>query len=105
MIKLITDKQEASYESTGSSFKGYIYTTYDKLVKAIGEPTFDEPSGDEKTQVEWVIDFKGDFFTIYDWKTYDRDYTLNDLDRFNIGGKSQAFDFIEHLEKLIKSNQ
>ena len=105
MIKHITDKQEAIDESNGSSLKGYIYATYNKLVNVLGEPTFDEPSDDEKTQVEWVVNFKGDFFTIYDWKTYDRDYTLNDLDRFNVGGKSCAFDFIEHLEKLIKSNQ
>jgi hypothetical protein len=60
---------------------------YSDLVDILGEPTFDEPSGDDKVQKEWVIEFKGDIFTIYDWKTFNEEYTTNELDRWSIGGK------------------
>lgn len=85
----------------GTSLAGYVSATYDKLVGVLGKPTFDEPSGDGKVQVEWVVEFKGDVFTIYDWKTYDRDYTLNSLDRFNVGSKVSAVMFINYLESKL----
>jgi len=50
--------------------------------------------------VEWVVAYGDDIFTIYDWKTYDKDYTINALGRFNVGGKSYAGDFISYLESL-----
>lgn len=39
-------------DTIGSSLKGYINATYDQLVGVLGEPTINEPSGDEKTQLE-----------------------------------------------------
>ena len=51
-----------------------------------------------KQQVEWVVKLQNDYFTIYDWKTYDREYTLNELTIFHVGGKIDAFDFIVRLE-------
>lgn len=89
--------------TTSSSLKGYIDATYDQLVGVLGEPTVNEPSGDEKTQLEWVVEFRGDIFTIYDWKTYNRAYTINELDRFNIGGTSYVGDFIDYLEQTINN--
>lgn len=84
--------------------KGYINATYNynQLIETLGEPTHDEPSGDEKTQMEWVVEFEGNIFTIYDWKTYSRNYTENELTRFNVGGKTYAGDFIDYIESLIK---
>ena len=103
MVNVITDQYEALETSWGTSLKGYLYATYSQLVEALGEPTFPEQSGDGKVQVEWVVDFKGETFTIYDWKTYSRDYTLFELDKFNVGGKSYAGDFIDYVEQLIKN--
>lgn len=94
--------QEAELTIHGSSLRGYIDATYSQLLEVLGEPTYDEPSGDEKTQMEWVVEFEGDIFTIYDWKTYSRNYTENELTRFNVGGKNSAIDFINHVESLIK---
>lgn len=92
-------------EIAGSSFKGFLYTTYDRLIDVLGKPTYDEPSGDNKTQVEWVVEYKGKYgsgvFTIYDWKTYDREYTETQLDVFNVGGVESAWDFINYLETLL----
>ena len=42
----------------GTSLKGYIEGwSYDDMVHVLGKPTFNEPSGDDKTQVEWVCKF------------------------------------------------
>ena len=86
-----------------TSLKGYITATYSQLVEELGEPTFNTPSGDGKTQVEWVVEFENKCYTIYDWKVYDREFTLNKLDTFNIGGKSDASKFIKALEEKIKT--
>ncbi len=86
----------------GTSYSGVINATYRQLVDALGMPTFNEPSGDNKVQVEWVVDYKGDIFTIYDWKTYDLLYTLEELSVFHIGSKQKpARDFILALDKKL----
>jgi len=89
-------------DESGTSLQGYINATYSQLIEALGEPTYDEPSGDDKVQVEWVVEFNDNFFTIYDWKTGSREYTENELAMFNVGGTIPAYDFINELEKLIK---
>ncbi len=96
----VYDEMDAP-NTSGSSLKGYVNATYSQLVDLLGQPTFDEPSGDDKTQVEWVVGFGDDVFTIYDWKTYDRNYTENELVQFHVGGKTSAYDFIDYLESNI----
>jgi hypothetical protein len=86
----------------GSSLKGTTQATYDQLVDALGKPTIDVESGDCKTQVEWVCEFEGEIFTIYDWKTYDRNYTEHVLDEFHVGGKTYAGEFISKLEEILQ---
>jgi hypothetical protein len=95
-------KIDEDFDATGTSLSGYIQANYKQLVEVLGEPTFNEASGDDKVQVEWVCEFDEDIFTIYDWKTYDREYTINELNKFNIGSKVIADDFIEMLEAKIK---
>ena len=98
----VLKEDEVNGKTNGSSFKGYIKATYNDLVRALGEPTYSEPSGDDKVQKEWVVEFKGNVFTIYDWKTFDVDETMNNLDVFNVGGSTSAEKFISSLEKKIK---
>ena len=86
---------------TGTSLQGYINATYSQLLEVLGKPTYDEPSGDDKVQLEWVIEFKGNIFTIYDWKTGSREYTENELTEFNVGGTTSADDFIQEVESQI----
>ena len=103
MEKLIVfDKMDAP--SIGGTFKvGSINNvSYDQLWNYLGDPTFDEPSGDGKTQVEWVVEFNDDIFTIYDWKTYDRNYTENSLTTWSIGGQSSGLDLADYIESQIK---
>ena len=87
--------------TSGTSLVGYLNTTYNKLVSVLGEPTYNEPSGDNKVQVEWVVEFEGKLFTIYDWKTYNREYTENVLDRFHIGSKTNLNDLEIYLQNLL----
>lgn len=76
---------------------------YDDLVRYIGEPSIIHESGDGKTQVEWVFKYKDSAFSIYDWKTYDRDYTLQELTRWHIGGTpTYRQEFIDELQSIIK---
>ena len=94
--------QDAEGVTNGSSHKGYINATYSQLIETLGEPTYDEPSGDDKVQVEWVVEFNDEIFTIYDWKTFSRNYTQNELTRFNVGGTTYAGDFTDKIESLLK---
>ena len=105
-MKIKVFKQGTAPSTTGTSLSGYLdNVTYQDLINALGEPTFDEPSGDDKTQMTWVIEFKYNLYTLYDWKTYDREYTETGLTRWNIGSKVNAFDFIEEMETIINEER
>ena len=101
-MKVIRDLDVVCNATTGTSLSGYINVTYPQLIEILGEPTHNTPSGDRKVQKEWVVEFKGNVFAIYDWKTFDEDYTMNKLNKFNVGSKGSATDFIEILENKIK---
>ena len=103
MEKLIIYK-DGEAPNTGGTFKvGTIDgVSYNQLWNYLGEPTFNEPSGDNKTQVEWVVDYNGEIYTIYDWKTYDRHYTENSLTTWSIGGKNSGFELSCYIESQIK---
>lgn len=97
------NQEEALDVIGGSSLKGHLYNVkYSQLIRTLGQPTFEEESGDGKVQFEWVFNFNGEVFTIYDWKTYDIEYSINELTTWNVGGKTYAGEFIDHIEGLIK---
>ena len=102
-------KQVFDYKyASGSSLQTYIKgVTYRDLVEALGEPSFNEPSGDEKVQKEWIYEHNNRYFTIYDWKTFDVDYTENELTVWHVGGKSYlgALGFVEQVMKKINKTK
>jgi hypothetical protein len=100
-MRTLRSKEFASNQVCGTSLKGYTKATYKRLVEVLGPPTFNEASADDKTQVEWVVKFRNNYFTIYDWKTFDREYTINELTMFHVGGKIDAFNFIVALENKL----
>jgi hypothetical protein len=61
-------------ENCGTSLAGYLSASYKDLVKLLGRPNCE---GDGyKVSTEWVLTFRGETFTLYDYKetrTYDRD--------------------------------
>lgn len=86
----------------GTSHKGYVCTTYDRLVKFLGEPK--GGSADGKTTCEWHIEFEdGKVATIYDWKV---NSTPKDLYNWHVGAKTHgALDRLEEvlLERVVSS--
>ena len=76
MLDFVTD-----VNINGTNLQGYVKTTYDKIVKAFGEPTYTDASPYEKVNAQWSIEFKIPFTddtgiedfnsviaTIYNWK-------------------------------------
>lgn len=104
MFTKLNDDQDVFKYTNGTSFKDSLKNvTFHKLVEVLGSPTFEEPSGDDKIQKEWVfVDQKGNGFTLYDWKTYDEDYTVNKLTEWNIGSRVNADHFLMWLEQRLK---
>lgn len=95
----------------GTSGQGQVLTTRGALVKAFGEPHYEEISGD-KTTIEWDLEFEdGTIATIYDYKREGGGYYAGDnggelLDDFEeyefyIGGHDKrAVDLVK--EKLAE---
>jgi len=103
MIRVIRNKKDALDKANGTSLIGYVDLDFMELSSILGEPTFEEPSGDNKIQVEWVCEYKGNIFTIYDWKTYDREFTLTQLNQFHIGGNDQSLQKVEEFAEFLES--
>jgi hypothetical protein len=85
---------------TGTSLQGYIEATYDDLVKAFGEPTFDSTRGDEgdKVHTQWALEFEDEednlvVATIYDWKEDSAYNSRGGKYKWHIGGNS--YDAVE----------
>ena len=88
-----------------ASLQGYVKATYDEIVEALGEPTYDTPSGDGKVETEWRWeDSEYGVVTIYDWKEFDGGATSRSgmSYRWHIGGNSgYAVDVVSNkLDKL-----
>jgi len=95
----------------GTSLMGKVRTTYDNLVDAFGEPTYDAShSGDGKVIVEWTLDFRvetgeynGNDFdyipaSIYAWKESSVPYGEYD---WHIGGHD--YGAIECVESVLNT--
>lgn len=101
-MRVIQNQDEAFAVLSGTFKVGSINLVhYDELVAILGEPTLDEESGDGKVQVEWVIELDGQVFTIYDWKTYDKEYTKNKLTTWSIGGSAAPYKLELEIYKML----
>ena len=105
-MRKVISKQKALDLVGGTYLVGkLIGYTYSELVDLMGEPTFTEGSGDDKVQKEWVVIDGDNVFTIYDWKTYDVEYTITENTVWNIGGKTSAYEFIDKLESKLNAKK
>lgn len=78
----------------GTSLKGTIKTTYNRLVEVFGQPCLnDPPSTMEKVTTEWCLEFPcGTVATIYNWKNYGTDPAPHEDYEWHVGGyEYQAF--------------
>ena len=82
-------KTDKGIKEGSSWFGDLIITNYPKLIEILGQPTFDDNTGQDKTNMEWVCESREGFvFTIYDWKEYEplnEEYNYS----FHIGGFSE----------------
>ena len=101
-MRVITNQDEALENMNGTHKVGSLQgVTYWDLKNTFGTPVLDEPSGDDKTQKEWCFEFNGEYFFVYDWKTYDERYTVEELTTWSIGGTTSPFEFETMVMHLI----
>lgn len=70
------------------------------LVEKLGKPTV-VGTGDSKVQYEWIIEFEDRIYTIYDWKTYNAEYTEYELFNWSIGGNAKSTLLLDDFKKYI----
>ena len=82
-------KTDKGIKEGSSWFGDLIITNYPKLIEILGQPTFDDNTGQDKTNMEWVCESREGFvFTIYDWREHEplnEEYNYG----FHIGGFSE----------------
>lgn len=108
-----------NHDRTGTSLQGYIECSYDDLVGAFGNPTF-EGGIETKIEVEWNLTFiestrtddNHEVITIYNWKNGKRycgeeeGLEVQDIKEWNIGGKRRyAIDLVHDAIKNYKDKK
>ena len=110
MNNIYSIENSKSIKTSGSSLVGTIEATYEELIRAFGEPTYKEPSGDGKVSTEWKLEFERSdvkyvVATIYDWKMYDNGTACRSGEKFewHVGG----FDYkaLELVEKELDTSR
>lgn len=90
----------------GTSFCGYVLSTYEQLLQAFGEPT---SSGDGyKIDVEWIVDTPHGVATIYNYKN-GRAYMgeeglgLDQIFEWHVGSKNnKSYEWVKQkLQKQV----
>lgn len=95
MFDTLHEEADATWKI--GSLKGLYFRD---LVNKLGEPTV-IGSGDDKVQYEWIMKFEGEIFTIYDWKTYDVEYTEQELTTWSIGGNDDSATIVNEFKDFI----
>ncbi len=104
MIKVLKAKDlNEIYNATHQTHRLRYLTDVDyyDLVRIFGQASIPVESGDGKVQKEWVFEYKGEIFTVYDWKTYDEQETMTNLFTWSLGGKSFNQEFADELLYLL----
>jgi len=84
---------------SGTSFKGFVYATYDQLLACFGDPAINMDN--DKTDAEWVVDTQHGVATIYnykDGKSYlgDAGLEMYKICEWHVGGKNnESYDWIK----------
>ena len=95
--------------SVSTALSGYVKATYSELLEVLGQPTYDLNDGLDKTNFEWFVLFKGQIFSIYDWKCTPA-YSLQSRYEWHIGsewrkntGLNSTDEFIQELNERISN--
>ena len=79
-------QQETVENNVSTALSTYVSATYDELLQVLGQPTYDLNDGLDKSNFEWVIEFAGHFFTIYDWKC-SASYSVQERNLWHLGAQ------------------
>ena len=85
-----------------TSYATCFLATKEQIVKAFGNPSYEEGYTGEKVQNEWDFDVEGHPVTIYDWKEY-RKYDDDETIVWHIGAEWKNRDerFVESVKAEI----
>ena len=78
-------------DTSGTSFHNDTFkASVQDIINAIGEPSYDGNTGEDKVNFEWELETdEGDVFCIYDWKEYRR-VDINEKIEWHIGAKNAS---------------
>tara|TARA_Y100001938_G_C8025128_1_gene397574 strand:- start:336 stop:719 length:384 start_codon:yes stop_codon:yes gene_type:complete len=109
IIKENIEYDIADSGASGTSYKGEIMTTYDRLETLFGKPSYSSGDPYDKVNTEWIIDGKVFFTdqwgekdweyikaTVYNWKTGG---TPTEEYGWHIGGDS--YDAVEFVQEIL----
>jgi hypothetical protein len=105
-MKALTQQEALDVGVTGS-LKGYIFASYSDLIKVLGQPTF-EGGPENKINYEWNVNYKGEIFSIYDWKTSPEWSKFKEDYRWHVGAENSTAEFILAVKvriELCKANE
>lgn len=83
--------KKTNKSASGTSFHDTtISLTVHTLRKLLGEPVYENNTGEDKVNFEWKMETRsGDVYTVYDWKQY-RPIREQEITQFHIGGHNKA---------------
>ena len=102
----VTDRTLAASLRQGTSLLGKISRfTFANLRTALGEPTFEyERFEMDGTHKEWVIEWEGEIYVIYDWNS-DLHFTESGmLLEWNVGTTNGLKTFLPEIEKMLNNS-
>jgi hypothetical protein len=83
--------KKTNSSTNGTSFHNVtIKTSVNKLKSVLGEPEFEDNTGEEKVNFEWDLETsEGDVVSLYDWKQY-REIGEDEIIEWHIGAHSKS---------------
>ena len=91
--------KKTNSSTSGTSFQDVtILASVQDLTKALGEPTIQDNTGEDKTNFEWDLETEeGDVFSLYDWKEY-REISDIETIEWHIGSFSKSISNVAKME-------
>jgi len=101
-ISLVKNHDFVSGVTHKATLNGYRFI---ELFAVLGCPQRITPSEGGKVQFSWALTYNGKMYTIYDWNTNDRLYSLDVNETWYIGAEYSAEEFLEQLINLLDANR
>jgi hypothetical protein len=84
-MKVLT-QEETVDKLVSTALGGYAAATYNELLQLFGKPTYGPDDQLDKSNFEWIIEYSGKIFSIYDWKCT-KDYSMHERNLWHVGSE------------------